>query len=99
MAVTITVAPRVQTVAKKLPVAESRILGEFMRLVLVNGVNPNSAASTAHAHIKPLDPKDKTVAFGGTYELVISTHNRVFYRFTGAVITLTNLAPVAPPTS
>ena len=61
MAVTITVTPRVQAAAKKLPVAESRILGEFMRLVLVNGVNPSSAASTAHAHIKPLDPKDKAV--------------------------------------
>jgi hypothetical protein len=97
MAVTITVNPRVQTAAKRLPVTESRILGEFMRLVLANGVNPSSAASTAHAHLKPVDPQDKGLAFGGTMELVISTHNRVFYKVSGSVLTLTNLAPVTQP--
>ena len=96
MAVTITVAPRVQTAAKKLPVAESRILGEFMRLILLNGVNPSSAASTAHAHLKPLDPQDKPQAFGATFELAISAHNRVFYKFSGSIITLTNLVPIPP---
>ena len=97
MPVTITVTPRVQTAGKKLPLAESRILGEFMRLILVNGVNPSSAASTAHAHLKPLDPKDKAAAYGATYELAISDHNRVFYKFTGNIITLTNLVPVETP--
>ena len=49
MALTVTVTARVQTAAKKLPVAEARILADFIRLVLVNGVNPSSAAGTAHA--------------------------------------------------
>ena len=97
MAVTVTVAPRVQVAAKKLPVAESRILGEFIRLVLIMGANPASAAGTAHAHSKPVDPRDKDQAFGGTTELVISAHNRVFYKYTGAILLLTNLVPVAPP--
>jgi hypothetical protein len=83
MAHTVTVAPRVQTAAKKLPVAESKILGEFIRLVVVNGVNPDSAASTAHAHIHPTAPADKALAFGGTNELVISEHHRVFYKLAG----------------
>ena len=98
MAVTVTVAPRVQAAAKKLPVAESRILGEFIRLVLVMGLNPSSAASTAHAHSRPALPSDKAVAFGGTAELVISPHNRVFYKYSGAILLLTNIAPVAAPT-
>ena len=97
MAITVTVAPRVQAAAKKLPIAESRILGEFIRLVLVMGINPVSAAGTAHAHSHPTDPRDKTLAFGGTTELVIGAHNRVFYKFSGAAVMLTNLAPVAPP--
>jgi hypothetical protein len=87
----------VQAAGKKLPAAESRILGEFMRLLLVTGVNPSSAASTAHAHLKPLDPKDKAAAYGATYELAISAHNRVFYKFSGNIITLTNLVPVETP--
>ena len=94
MAVTVTVAPRVQTAAKKLPVSESRILAEFIRLVLINGANPSSAASTAHAHNESVDEKDKAIAFGATAELVISPHNRVFYKYTGTVLTLTNLVPV-----
>lgn len=98
MAVTVTVAPRVQAAAKKLSVAESKVLGEFIRLVLVMGVNPNSAAGTAHAHSKPVEASDKAQAFGGTTELVISAHNRVFYKYSGAVLLLTNLVPVAPPT-
>ena len=97
MPLTITVAPRVQTAAKKLPGAESRILGEFMRLILLTGVNPASAASTAHARIKPLDPKDKNAAYGATFELAISAHNRVFYKYSGSIITLTNLVPFPPP--
>ena len=40
MAVTVTVAPRVQTAAKKLPPSELRILGDFIRLVIVMGQNP-----------------------------------------------------------
>jgi hypothetical protein len=95
MAVTVTVYPRVQTAAKKLPVSESRILGEFIRLVLINGVNPSSAASTAHAHNEQVDEQDKAIAFGGTAELVISPHNRVFYKYSGTILTLTNLVPVA----
>ncbi len=97
MAVTVTVAPRVQAAAKKLPVTESRILGEFIRLVLVMGISPNSAVSTAHAQSQPVAQADKALAFGGTTELIISTHHRVFYKHTGAVILLTNLAPVVEP--
>ena len=98
MPVTITVAPRVQAAAKKLPVSESRILGDFMRLILLTGVNPSSAASTAHARLKPLDPKDKSAAYGATFELAISAHNRVFYKYSGSIITLTNLVPIPSPT-
>jgi len=95
MAITVTVAPRVQTAAKKLPVAEGRILGEFIRLVLVNGVNPSSAAGSAHAKINPVKSTDKAVAFGGTNELIISAHNRVFYKYSGAIVLLTDVAPIA----
>jgi hypothetical protein len=37
--VTVTVAARVQAAAKKLPLAESKFLGEFIRLVFVMGIN------------------------------------------------------------
>jgi hypothetical protein len=75
MVITVSVAPRVQAATKKLPLAESKILGEFIRLVLVMGVNPNSAAGSAHAHSKPVELADKALAFGGTTELVISEHH------------------------
>ena len=97
MASTVIATPRFQSAAKKLSTAESRILGEFLRLVLVMGVNPNSAAGSAHAQSKPVLPADKEVAFGATTELVISAHNRVFYKYSGPAITLTNLAPVTTP--
>jgi hypothetical protein len=96
MAVTVTVAPRVQVAAKKLPVSELRILGDFIRLVIVMGQNPSSAAGTAHAHLKKADPADKALAFGGTDQLVISDTHRVFYKYSGAILTFTNLVPVAP---
>ena len=99
MAVTVTVAVRVQSAAKKLPVSESKVLGEFIRQVIILGVNPNSAASTVHAHSHPVAAADKTVAFGGAYELVISEHHRVFYKLSGAILTLTNLEPVTPRVS
>jgi len=95
MPLTITVNARVQTAAKKLPINESRILGEFMRLVLANGVRPSSAASTAHAKLNTVKAVDKDLAYGATMELVISSHNRVFFRESGSIITLTNLVPVA----
>ena len=94
MATTVIVTPRFQTAAKKLPVAESRILGEFLRLVIVVGVNPLSAASTARAHSRPLQPADKALAFGGNMELILSAHNRAFFKSSGPAVTLTNLAPV-----
>jgi len=94
MAVTVTVAPRVQEAGKHLPVSESRILGEFIRLILINGANPSSAAGSAHAHNENVDAKDKAIAFGGTAELVISPHNRIFYKYSGAILTITNLVPV-----
>lgn len=96
MAMTVTVTPRVQTAAKKLEVSETRILGDFIRLVLVLGQNPVSAAGTAHAHATPASSADKALAFGGTYELVIGAHHRAFYKFSGTVLTLTNIVPVAP---
>src|SRR5258707_6145305 len=65
MATSVIVTPRFQAAAKKLPVADSRILGEFLRLVVVLGVNPLSAASSAHAHSRPLQPADKALAYGG----------------------------------
>ena len=94
MATTVIVTPRFQAAAKKLPMAESRILGEFLRLVIVVGVNPLSAASTAHAHSRPLQPADKALAFGGNMELILSAHNRAFFKHSGPAVTLTNLAPV-----
>ena len=93
MAVTVTVMPRVQVAAKKLPMSEARILADFIRLVVLNGVNPNSAASTAHAHSNAVKEKDKKLAFTGTNELVI-THNRAFYKLTGQALIITNIVPV-----
>ena len=94
MAVTVTVMPRVQTAAKKLPMSDARILADFIRLVVLNGVNPSSAAGTAHAHSNPVADKDKKLAFTGTNELVISSHNRAFFKLTGQILTLTNIVPV-----
>jgi hypothetical protein len=94
MATTVIVTPRFQTAAKKLPVADSRILGEFLRLVVVMGANPLGAATTAHAQTRPLQPADKALAFGGTTELIISAHNRAFFKLSGPAVTLTNLVPV-----
>ncbi len=94
MATTVSVAPRFQVAAKKLEMSETRILGDFLRLVLVLGQNPVNAASTAHAHAQPASSADKALAFGGTYELVISAKHRAFYKFSGAMLTLTNLVPV-----
>jgi len=99
MAVTVTVAPRVQTAAKQLPLAENKVLGEFIRLVVVNGVNPNSAVSTARAHSRPLADADKPLAYGATTELIISSHHRVFYKLIGQTILLTNLVPVPEATT
>lgn len=96
MATQVIAEPRFQSAAKKLPVAESKMLGEFLRLVLLTGVNPVSAASTAHAHSHPLEAKDKELANGGTAQLFL-THNRIFYKFSGSRITLTNVAPITPP--
>ena len=96
MATSVIVTPRFQTAAKKLPVADSRILGEFLRLVVVMGVNPLGAATTAHAQTRPLQPADKALAFGGNMELIISAHNRAFFKQSGPAVTLTNLVPVAP---
>jgi len=45
--------------------------GHFIRLVVLNGISPNSAAGTAHAHTNPVADKDKKLAFTGTNELVI----------------------------
>ena len=95
MATSVIVTPRFQTAAKKLPVAESKILGEFLRLVVVMGINPMSAASTAHAHTRQLQPADKKLAYGATTELIISAHNRAFFKLSGPAVTLTNLVPVA----
>ncbi len=97
MPLTVTVAPRVQVAAKKLPVPECKILGEFIRLVVVMGFNPASAAGTAKAQVRPVAAEDKEVAFGGTTELVISAHNRAFYKLSGPALMLTNLVPVAAP--
>ncbi len=94
MAMTVTVAPRVQAAAKKLEVSETRILGEFIRLVLVLGQNPANAAGSAHAHSYPAKAEDKELAFGGTSELVISARHRAFYKFSGTILTLTNIVPV-----
>ena len=90
----IIVAARVQTEGKKLPPSESRVLGEFMRFILVNGVNPDSAASTARAKIHLLDDEDKKAGFGATHELVFSTKHRALYKYSGSIITITNLVPV-----
>jgi hypothetical protein len=95
VATTVSVTPRVQAAAKKLETSETRILGDFLRLVLVLGQNPVNAASTAHAHANPTTSADKALAFGGTYELVIGAKHRAFYRFSGTVLTLTNIVPVA----
>ncbi len=94
MATTVSVAPRVQQAAKRLEMSETRILGDFLRLVLVLGQNPVNAATTAHAHAKPADSADKALAFGGNYELTISAKHRAFYKFSGAIVTLTNIVPV-----
>ena len=96
MATTVIVTPRFQAAAKKLPAADSRILGEFLRLVVVAGINPLSAASTAHAHSRPLQPEDKALAYGANMELIISAHNRAFFKHSGPAVTLTNLVPAAP---
>ena len=96
MATQVIAEPRFQAAAKKLPVAESKILGEFLRLVLLTGVNPESAASTAHAHSHPLEAADKDLAFGGTAQLVLP-HNRIFYKYSGPRVTLTNVVPITHP--
>lgn len=93
MATQVIAEPRFQAAAKKLPVAESKMLGEFLRLVLLTGVNPVSAASTAHAHSHPLEPEDTALAYGGTAQLVL-THNRIFYKYRGPRVTLTNVVPI-----
>ena len=97
MATSVIVTPRFQTAAKKLPTAESRILGEFLRLVVVMGINPLSAASTARARTRPIQPDDKKLAFGATTELIISANNRAFFKLSGPAVTLTNIVPTATP--
>jgi hypothetical protein len=67
------------------------------------GVNPLSAVTTARATSRPVKDADKAKAFGGTLELIISKDNRAFFKNSGAVVTLTNVAPAvqqpsaAPP--
>ncbi len=98
MAVTVTVAPRVQAAAKIMPPAESGIIGKFIRLVVVMGTNPAGAAGTPKARMRTAAPEHKALAFGGTNDLVISAHNRVFYRLAGPALFLTNLVPVESAT-
>ena len=60
------------------------------------GINPASAAASAHASSRPIQEADKGVAYGATTELIISVHNRAFFKFSGPAVTFTNLVPAAP---
>ena len=87
---TVTMLPRAQAAAKKLPVAESKLLGEFIRQIVELGANPANAASTAKLHARAVEATDKDVAFGGTVELSFGKH-RAFYKLTGTALVVTNL--------
>ena len=88
---TVTVLSRAQTAAKKLPVAESKLLAEFIRQLVLIGAPVTSAASTAHATVAPVLAQDKDQAFGGTTQLTFSTHHKAYYKLTGQALIITNL--------